>query len=237
MTLQGRTVVITGATGGLGRVVAGQMAALGARLALVSSDLEKVNALGRELGLPAPRWLAYAADLTQPQSGQAVLAAAVEKFGKVDILLNLVGGWSGGKTVSEVPADELSSMLQQHLWTTYYLAQAFVPHLVANGWGRIVIVSSPHAGAPPAKGAPYSVGKAAQEALMATIAEEVKGSGVTANVIRVKAIDTEHQRQRQPSPKTAAWTTPEEITAAILYLCSDEARMVNGVRLPVYGSP
>lgn len=237
MALNERTVVITGATGGLGRVVAGQMAALGARLALVSSDLEKVEAQGRELGLPPERWLAYAADLTQPQNGQAVLAAATQKFGRVDILLNLVGGWSGGKTVPEVAAEEVSGMLAQHLWSTFYLAQAFVPHLLSNGWGRMVIVSSPNAGAPPAKGAAYSVGKAAQEALMATIAEEVKGSGVTANVIRVKAIDTEHQRERQPSPKTAAWTTPEEITGAILYLCSDEANMVNGVCLPVYGSP
>ncbi len=237
MALNERTVVITGATGGLGRVVAGQMAGLRARLALVSSGLDEVEALGRELGLPPERWLAYAADLTQPESGQAVLAAAMQKFGRVDILLNLVGGWSGGKTVPEVAVDEVSGMLAQHLWSTFYLAQAFVPHLVANGWGRMVIVSSPSAGAPPAKSAAYSVGKAAQEALMMTIAEEVKGTGVTANVIRVKTIDAEHQRERQPSPKNAAWTTPEEISAAIIFLCSDEANMVNGARLPVYGSP
>lgn len=237
MGLHERTVVIVGATGGLGRVVTGQMAGLGARLVLVSSDIEKLAALGEELGLPQERWLAYPADLTQPQAAQGVLEAVTARYGRAEILLNLVGGWSGGKTVPETPADEVSKMLQQHLWTTFYLAQAFIPHLVANGWGRMVCITSPYAGRPPAKSAAYAVGKAAQEALMATIAEEVKGSGVTANVIQVKTIDVEHQRESQPSPKTAAWTTPEEIAAAILYLCSDEAGMVNGARLPVYGSP
>ncbi|HWQ84464.1 MAG TPA: SDR family oxidoreductase, partial [Anaerolineales bacterium] len=86
------------------------------------------------------------------------------------------------------------------------------------------------------KGAAYSVGKAAQEALILTLAEELKGSGVTANVVRVKTIDIKHERDQQSSPKTAAWTTPEEIISGILYLCSEDARMVNGARLPMYGS-
>ena len=236
MGIEDRVAVITGATGGLGRVVAWQLAQRGVRLVLVSSNMEKLEALGVELTLPNGQWLAYAADLTQPQSGQDVLAAATNKFGKVDILLNLVGGWSGGKTVPEVRAEEVSSMLEQHLWSTFYLAQAFVPHMLSHGWGRIVIVSAPNAGIPPAKGAPYTVGKAAQEALMLTIAEEVRGTGVTANVVRVKSIDVQHERDRQPSPKTAAWTTPEEISAAILYLCSDQAQMINGARIPLYGS-
>jgi NAD(P)-dependent dehydrogenase (short-subunit alcohol dehydrogenase family) len=128
-------------------------------------------------------------------------------------------------------------MLQQHLWTTFYLAKIFGPHLAANGWGRLIVVSSPSVATPPANGAPYTIGKSAQEALMLTLAEEFKGTGVTANVLRVRTIDVKHERDNQPSPKTASWTTPEEIAAAILYLCSDEAGMVNGARIPLYGSP
>lgn len=231
-----RTVVITGATGGLGRVVARQFAEQGARLVLVSSNMEKLLSLGQELGLPQERWLAHAADLTEPAAATGLKDAVLEKFGRADILLNLVGGWVGGKTIADVPEDEMDGMLQQHLWTTFYLAQAFVPHMTANGWGRIIVVSSPNAGIPPAKSGPYSVGKAAQEALVLTLAEEIKGSGVTANVIRVKTIDVAHERMQQPSPKNAAWTTPDEIAAAVLYLCSDAAGMVNGARLPLYGS-
>ena len=72
---------------------------------------------------------------------------------------------------------------------------------------------------------------------MLTLAEEYKGTGVTANVLRVRTIDVKHERDTDPSPKTASWTTPEEIAAAILYLCSNEAGMVNGARIPLYGSP
>ena len=127
-------------------------------------------------------------------------------------------------------------MLQQHLWTTFYLAQAFIPHLVANGWGRLVVVSSPTVVDTPAKRLPYTIGKSAQEALILTLAKELAGSQVTANVLRVKTIDVEHERDRQPTPANQSWTTPEEIYAALLYLCSDEARAVNGARIPLYGS-
>ena len=101
--------------------------------------------------------------------------------------------------------------------------------------GRIVVVSSPLASNPPAKMGPYVVGKAAQEALMLTIAKEVAGSGVTANVVQVRTIDAKHERDQSPSSKNASWTTPEEITAAILYLCSEDGKVVNGARLPLYG--
>jgi NAD(P)-dependent dehydrogenase (short-subunit alcohol dehydrogenase family) len=237
MGVENRIAVITGATGGLGSVVAHRLATDGANLVLVGSNADKLDLLSRDLGLPPERWLSVAADLSHADAAQAVLDAALAKFGRVDMLLHFVGGWIGGKPVPQVSAEELSSMLQQHVWTTFYLAQVFGPHMTANAWGRIVVVSSPSVAAPPAKGLPYSVGKSAQEALILTLAEELKGTGVTANILRVRTIDSNHDRERQPSAKNASWTTPEEITAAILYLCSDEAGTVNGARIPLYGSP
>ncbi|MFU8771060.1 MAG: SDR family NAD(P)-dependent oxidoreductase [Anaerolineales bacterium] len=237
MDLNERVFVITGATGGLGRVVAQSLAEIGARLVLVSSSTEKLVALKKELNLAQDRTLSIAVDLSQPQAAQSVLDTVVKRFGRVDVLLHFVGGWIGGKLVPEVSLEDVSTMLQQHLWTTFYLAQAFSPHMSANGWGRMIIVSSPSAAAPPAKGAPYAIGKSAQEALMLTLAEEYKGTGVTANVLRVRSIDVKHERDTQPSPKTVSWTTPQEIVAAILYLCSDEAGVINGARIPLYGSP
>jgi NAD(P)-dependent dehydrogenase (short-subunit alcohol dehydrogenase family) len=236
MEFNERVVVITGATGGLGRVVAHRLAETGARLELVSSSVEKLEVLERELNLAEDRRLSIAVNLSQPKAAQSVLEAVIAKFGGADVLLHFVGGWIGGTPVPKVSAEDVSLMLQQHLWTTFYLAQVFGPHLVAKGWGRMVVVSSPSAAAPPANGGPYAIGKSAQEALMLTLAEEYKGTGVTANVLRVRSIDVKHERDNQPSPKTASWTTPEEIAAAILYLCSDQAGMVNGARIPLYGS-
>ena len=237
MTIENRVVVVAGATGGLGRVVARRLSVEGARLALIGQDEARIAGLGRDLGLPEDRWTGITEDLTDPAGAQAVAEAVLARFGRADILLNLVGGWAGGKPVPEVPDEEISSMLQQHLWTTFRLAKAFVPGMVANEWGRIIVVSSPSALRPPARGAAYAVGKAAQEALLLALAQELKGSGVTANILQVRTIDAKHRRDRERSAETASWTTPEEIGEAILYLCSDAAGMVNGARIPLYGSP
>lgn len=235
--LKNRVVVITGAYGGLGRTVAHQLAKIGSRLVLVGSNAEKLGSLGSDLVLPKEKWLSVTTDLRQKDAAQKVLEASITKFGQVDILLHFVGGWIGGKPVTQVPSEDISSMLQQHVWTTFFLVQAFVPHLTANKWGRIVIVSSPSAAVPPANGLPYSIGKSAQETLILTLAEELKGTSVTANILRVRTIDVDHEKERNPSAKNASWTTPEEIAAAIAYLVSEESSSVNGARIPLYGSP
>jgi NAD(P)-dependent dehydrogenase (short-subunit alcohol dehydrogenase family) len=147
----------------------------------------------------------------------------------------LVGGWIGGKPLAQLTDDD--RMLDQHVWTTFYLSHTFVPKLIENKWGRIVIVSSPNAYLPPANGMPYSVAKTGQESLILTLAEELKGSGVTANILRVRSINLDHVIDQISSTKTRGWTTPEEITAATMYLCLDEAANLNGARIPLYGGP
>lgn len=235
MLLENRVVVITGATGGLGRVVTRTMARKGSRLALLGRSAERLEGLARETGLAEDRYLAHPVDLSDPKAVDTAVQTVFAKFKKAEVLIHLVGGWSGGKPVVEVDPDDLSEMLQQHVWTTFYITRAFVPYLISNQWGRVITISSPFAASPRAKGAPYAMGKAAQEALMLTLAQELKGTGVTSNILLVRTIDVKHARENDPSPKNASWTTPEEIAKAILYLCSDDAKMVNGTRLPLYG--
>jgi NAD(P)-dependent dehydrogenase (short-subunit alcohol dehydrogenase family) len=142
---------------------------------------------------------------------------------------------SGGKPVVDVDDEQVEYMLQQHLWTTYHLARSIIPVMTTNHWGRVLVISSPVASYPGTNVAPYAIGKAAQEALMLTIAQEVKRSGTTANMILVKTIDTGHEREQQPSEKNASWTTPEEIAATLLHLCAQESSVINGARIPLYG--
>ena len=236
MAVQDRVAVITGATGGLGRVAAVQFARQGARLALISTNLSKLEQLSGELNLPPEQVLLHPADLRDPDASRQAAQAVLNTFGHIDILLHLVGGWTGGQSLVDSNPQDLEAMLQKHVWTTYSLFRPFVPHLLANSWGRVLLVSSPSASRPPARGGLYAAAKAAQEALLLTLAQELKDSGVTANILLVRTIDTLHERERDRQPANAFWTTPEEITAAILYLCSDQAGMVNGARLPIFGS-
>jgi len=218
-------VVITGATGATGMAAAHAFAAQGASLALLSHDQSRLEALAADLKLPTARLLARAADLRNPEEVRAAERFIVTKFGRADVLLHLVGGWTGGKTLPETPAADLETMLNQHAWTTFHLLQVFTPGMVQHGWGRVIVVSSPVTANPPAKMGAYAVGKAAQETLLTTLAQEVKESGVTANILQVRSIDVEGKGKG---------TRPDEIVAAMLYLCSDAAARITGARIPLF---
>jgi len=235
MDFAGKVAVIAGATGGLGKIVTQELAQQGARLVLLGRSQDKLESLVDELGLADGEPMLFAGSLHQLGTLNETAKTVMDTYGRIDLLLNLVGGWTGGQSLEEVPANAVQNMIDQHLWTTFYLTQAFIPSLKQGSSGRVIVVSSPTATQPGAKTAPYAIGKAAQEALMLTLAKELEGSGATANVIQVKAIDTAHRRESDTTGKYADWTTPEEISAAILYLCSEQARMINGVRIPITG--
>ncbi len=231
----GRTALITGATGRLGRVVAALLAADGLRLALAGTDEGRLRAAATELGLGDERWAPVVADLADPDGARTALAAAVERIGDVDILVHLVGGWVSGGPVTELDREALRNQLDQHLWTTLNVVEAVVPGMVSRGWGRVVAVATPFAIQPGKGQAAYAIPKVAQETLLRTLAREVADSGVTANLVVVHKIDADRERETAPSPKNAGWVTPTEIAASIGYLVSDAAAAVNGARIPLDG--
>lgn len=234
-SLEGKTVVIAGAAGGLGPVTSAAFAAAGANLALLGRDSGKLENLASNLAIPNSRVLTLACDVASPQEVKDATDAILKKFNGLHALVNLVGGWIGGKTILEAKPEDLTSMLDQHLFAAYTLTRAMVPHMLENKWGRVLAISSPNASRPPGKNSPYAIGKAAMEALMLSLAAEVKDTGVTANLLLVRTIDVAHERDINPGKENWNWTSPEEISATLLHLCSDEARMINGARIPLYG--
>ncbi len=213
-------VLITGATGDLGRVIAATFAADGARLGLVGTDGGRLAAVAADLRLADDRWAPGVGDLGDPAGARAAVDAVVDRFERIDSWLHVVGGWAGGTAVADLDPAEMRSMLDQHLWTTLHVAQAVVPGMVARGWGRIVAVTTPFALTPGAKGASYAVGKGAKDLLIRALAREVAGTGVTANLVVVRKIGE-------------GGTSPESIAAAMRYLCSDDAAAINGGRIPL----
>ncbi len=228
-----RVVLVTGATGVLGHVVVARFAEAGARVGLAGTRVSRLKDEARELGLAEDRWVAAAGDLLRPADARAMAATVARRFGRIDILVHLVGGWAGGTLVVELERGELNGMLQQHVWTTLNMVQATVPAMVEAGWGRVIAIMARAGidGSP--RSASYAVAKAAEDVLLRTLAREVAGSGVTVNLVTVGTIDESHQRDAAPTPKNATWTTPEEIAEAILYLCSEAAGTINGARLPL----
>ena len=220
-----KVIVITGATGVLGNLTAKTFAAPGYSLALLDHDQNKLDSLTRDLNLPNERLFTSIVDLRNGQAVQDSAEAVSKKFSSVHALVHLVGGWMGGKTLAETGVDDLESMLGQHVWTTFNLFHAFSSKLAANNWGRVITISPSTVLNPPAKRGVYTATKAAQETLVLTLAAELKESGVTANIIQVRAIDVENK---------GTGTTPAEIVAAMQYLFSDEAGKITGARIPLY---
>lgn len=222
-----KTIVITGATGALGSKTAHAFAARGHSLALLDFDQTKLDSLVRDLNLPGERLFTSIVDLRDAQAVHSAAEAVSAKFGGVHGLIHLVGGWLGGKTIPETSEDDLTSMLGQHVWTTFHLFRSFMPSLEKSNWGRVITVSPSTVSNPLPKRGVYTAAKAAQENLVLTLAAELKESNVTANIIQVKAIDVDASRK-------GTGTTPDEIVAAMLYLFSEEAAKVNGARIPLY---
>lgn len=230
-----RVVLITGASGSLGRIAAAAFAADGARLGLVGTDAGRLDALARDLGLAEDRWAPGVGDLRDGSAARAAVDRVVGALGPVDVLVHLVGGWAGDTALVDVDPAVLDDMLGQHVWSTFHVARAVVPAMTERGFGRIVAVTASSTAAPGPRMGPYVAAKAAQEALLRGLAREVAGSGVTVNLVSVKAIDADHERETAPSPRNASWTTPQEIVAAIRFLCTTEAAAVNGARIPLDG--
>jgi len=152
------------------------------------------------------------------------------------VLLNTVGGWSGSRPVGETPLEEWDRMLALNLRSAFLLSRAVLSLILESGWGRIVHVSSKAAVAPRAKQAAYAVAKMGLITLTEVIAAEIKGSGVTANVILPSIIDTPANRDAMPKADPRKWVEPARIAATMRFLCSDDAASINGARIPIYGA-
>ena len=220
-----RVVVITGATGALGKKTAYAFAERGLSLVLLDFDQTKLDSLALDLNLPGERLFTSVVDLRDERAVHSIAQAVDAKFGGVHALIHLVGGWIGGKTIAESNADDFTSMLGQHVWTTFHLFKAFSPLLEKNKWGRVITISPSTVSTPPPKRGIYTAAKAAQENLVLTLAAELKESNVTANIIQVYAIDADGK---------GTGTSPDEIVAAMLYLFSDEAGKLTGAKIPLF---
>jgi NAD(P)-dependent dehydrogenase (short-subunit alcohol dehydrogenase family) len=227
--------LITGASGALGRVAAAAFAADGWRLGLAGMHEDRLRVAAASAAIAETQWVAAAADLRTAEGAATVVETVSERFGRIDALLHLVGGFVPGSPILDLDPADLDYMLDQHLRSTLYLARAVIQGMIERGFGRVVAVSSFTTVSLPARASIYATSKVAQETVLRILAKEVAGTGVTVNLVAVRQIDATHAREREPTAKNAGWTTPEEIVATFRFLCSDAAAAINGARIPLDG--
>lgn len=233
MPLTDKVAVIIGATGQLGPATATAFAQHGAKLALVGTHKGSLEQLRMALGFRDTRVTTHVADALDEGSMLNLAAEVQARYGRVDILLHLVGKYLGGE-LQNTPDEIWDEMLNANLRTAVNAIRTFLPALTANGWGRILTISSGITQAPPGTAVAYVTAKAALETMTLAVAHEVKDKGVTANVVLIRALDPPTERAIQPNTKTGR-VKPEDVAMTLLFLCSDEAGAIAGARIPVFG--
>ncbi|HEX6688001.1 MAG TPA: SDR family oxidoreductase [Solirubrobacterales bacterium] len=231
----GRVFAIAGIGGGLGPVVAERLAAAGATVAGAERDRARLDEIGAGLELPAERWDGRAVDLLDEDAARGWCAALLERFGRVDGLLHLVGGWRGGQPLHEAPLADWALLHELLIRTVQHTSRAFHDALLAAAHGRFVLISAKQAQAPSNSNAAYAAAKAAAEAWTLALADGFVGSGATANIVVVDAILTRQMREQDPDGDFSTFTPSEHIADAVAFLCSDSAQEMNGQRLQLAG--
>ena len=233
MDLDGKTVAIAGAAGGLGPTVARRLADAGASLALTDVDQSRLDALTSDLGLSDDRFDARVVDLLSEVAARDWASALTERFGRVDGLLHLVGGWRGGEPLQSAPLTDYDWLHDLLVRTLQHATRAFHDALAHEG-GRFVLISSTQAQAPNATNAAYAAAKAAAETWTLALADSLAESGATANIVVVNAILTPQMRAENPDKPFKTFTSAGDIAEAAAYLLSDAAAKMNGARLALH---
>jgi NAD(P)-dependent dehydrogenase (short-subunit alcohol dehydrogenase family) len=231
--LDGRVIAIAGVGGGLGPLVAASLADAGATVAGTDRSQDALEALNTELGLPAERWDGRTVDLLDEDAVRGWCAALVERFGRVDGLIHLVGGWRGGQPLHEAPLADWELLHDLLVRTVQHTTRAFHDQLEASEHGRFVLVSAKQAQAPTNSNAAYAAAKAAAEAWTLAFADGFEPGAATANIVVVDAILTPRMREESPDEDFPTFTPAEHLAEAIAFLCSDAAGKMNGQRLPL----
>ncbi len=228
---EGKTALIAGGTGGLGRAVSLAFLGEGAKVVVPYRTEAEFGELKRATADREAQLVGRAVDVLN----EAAVAQLVEETGSIDVLVNTVGAYVGGVELWNLAPADFDRMLNLNLRAGYLLARAVVPRMLKRGGGAVVNVSAKAALDHGAGASAYAASKAASLAMMDSLAAETRDTGVRVNSVLPSIIDTKANRDAMPGADFAAWPKPEDIANVILFLASDAAKVVHGAAVTVYG--
>ncbi|HEY5909253.1 MAG TPA: SDR family NAD(P)-dependent oxidoreductase [Verrucomicrobiae bacterium] len=233
--LTNKVVIVTGSVGNLGLATARACQGVGAKTVLLDRSNDRLREAYPELADSPDHYLAGGVDLTNAESLARVVKAACDRFGRIDALVNTVGGYRGGQPVHGMDLADWDFLLGVNLRTTLLCCRAVIPQMLRQRGGKIVNVASRDGLAGTAGYSAYSASKSAVLRLTESMAAELKNSNINVNCIMPGTIDTPQNRKAIPNGDFSKWVEPEAIADVILFLISDAARAINGAALPVFG--
>jgi NAD(P)-dependent dehydrogenase (short-subunit alcohol dehydrogenase family) len=236
INFSGKVVLVAGGTGGLGNAVSRAFLDEGAKVMVIYRKEEEFAALKKVAESNKAILEGYKTDVTDEAATRELVADILSRHGRLDALVNTVGGYAGGVKLWEMETKVFDTMLSLNLRSGYALARAVLPTMLKQKHGSIVNVAAKAALDHGAGATAYAASKAAAVAMMDSLAADAKGTGVRVNSILPSIIDTAANRAAMPKADFAVWPKPEEIAQVILFLCSDNAAVIHGAAVPVYGN-
>jgi NAD(P)-dependent dehydrogenase (short-subunit alcohol dehydrogenase family) len=236
INVSGQIAVIAGGTSGLGSAVSLAFLREGAKTIITYRSAEEFQSLKDQAGSNGSLLEGHLVDVTDESATTDFIGRVWATHGRLDALVNAVGGYAGGVKLWDVNATVLDRMLALNLRSGFVLARAALPAMLRVGHGSIVNVAAKAAIDHGAGAGPYAASKAAAVALMDSLAADCKGTGVRVNSVLPSIIDTAANRAAMPDADFASWPKAMDIATVILFLCSDSARTIHGAAIPVYGN-
>ena len=230
---QGQVVIVAGGTGALGGAVARAFIQEGANVAVTYRTPREYDDLQSAVSADRARLRGHQADVTSEAEMSRLAAAIDEEFHRLDVLVNAAGGYAGGPKLWEIESAVLERMLDLNLRSAFVTSRSVLPVLLRQGRGCIVNVAAKAAVDQPGGAGAYVASKAAAIAMMHSLAMDLKGTAIRVNSVLPSIIDTAANRRDMPRANFATWTKPEDIARVILFLCTEDARSLNGTAIPV----
>ena len=228
--------LIAGGTGGLGRAVSLAFLKEGATVIVTYRKQEEFSTLKNAADQHASRLSGHPVDVTDELLVRQLIEKVLRDHTRLDILVNAVGGYAGGLTLWETEPSVFEMMLALNLRSGYVLSRAVTPAMLKQKRGSIVNIASQAAVKHDAGAAAYAASKAGALAMMDSLSQDLSGTGVRVNSILPSIIDTEANRRAMPNADFARWPKPEDIARVIIFLCNDDAQVIHGASIPVYGN-
>ncbi len=236
MGFAGKTAFIAGGTGALGRAVSRAFLEQGATVIVTYRNEREWGELRGVAGTNTPLLAGHQIDVTDELALERLVRMVGAENRQIDMVINTVGGYAGGTDLWQLAPNVFDRMVALNLRSAYLLWRAVLPQMITRRQGQIVQIAAKAAFDHAPGAAAYVATKAAVLAMMDSLAAELKGSGVRVNSVLPSIIDTEANRQAMPTADFSNWPKPEDIARVILFLCSDDAKLIHGAAIPVYGN-
>jgi NAD(P)-dependent dehydrogenase (short-subunit alcohol dehydrogenase family) len=235
LRFEGSVVLVAGGTGGLGRAVTSAFLEEGANVVVTYRNQAEWDAVKSAAASNGTRLEGHSLDVTDEAAVRQLVEKILFKHSRLDAMVNTVGGYAGGLKLWEMETKVFEQMLNLNLRSGYALSRAAVRAMLKQGRGAIVNVAAKAASDHAAGAAAYAASKAAAVAMMDSLAADLKNTGVRVNTILPSIMDTEANRKAMPNADFAKWPKPRDVARVILFLCSDDAKVIHGAAIPVYG--